>query len=301
MSRMQFMRSIGASGRSVYSWAFVNHEERFVAVGAWDYQTDPEKALIFSTEWQFNDKGHKRGMYSEALEYMQLIENEGYGLKTFPIIHDPDFVNENGTSKMKGFVEELSDQTLQVVDGNYYAVGYHDINHSNAERPPSIAVDLTDIMNLDISETEKAVLSQARVGQGRFRKNVIEAWGNGVRCALTLMDVESVLVASHIVPWSQCASVEDRLAGANGLLLTAHIDKLFDQHLMTFKKHKTEYQAEFAPQLTAAQLRNMNLEHGMALCSSRLSLENQTKFEKYLIVHNETFYEKHHATNELFT
>ncbi|MCZ8485692.1 HNH endonuclease signature motif containing protein [Vibrio lentus] len=62
--------------------------------------------------------------------------------------------------------------------------------------------------------------------------------GNGECCALTLTSVREILIASHIVPWSKCESDEQRLDGANGILLCAHIDKLFDAHLLTFIKKR---------------------------------------------------------------
>lgn len=40
-------------------------------------------------------------------------------------------------------------------------------------------------------------------------------------------------MASHIKPWRDCDNHE-RLSGANGLLLSPHVDKLFDRHWISF-------------------------------------------------------------------
>lgn len=40
-------------------------------------------------------------------------------------------------------------------------------------------------------------------------------------------------MASHIKPWRDCDNSE-RLDGANGLLLSPHVDKLFDRHWISF-------------------------------------------------------------------
>ena len=53
------------------------------------------------------------------------------------------------------------------------------------------------------------------------------------RCAVTSLDVPSLLVASHIKPWSESTAKEQNDVD-NGFLLVAHLDKLFDQHLITF-------------------------------------------------------------------
>ncbi|MBS1603209.1 MAG: HNH endonuclease, partial [Bacteroidetes bacterium] len=42
-----------------------------------------------------------------------------------------------------------------------------------------------------------------------------------------------LLVASHIKPW-KVSTNEERLDGHNGLLLSPHIDKLFDQGWISF-------------------------------------------------------------------
>lgn len=56
--------------------------------------------------------------------------------------------------------------------------------------------------------TEREEVRKARVGQGRFRKTLLELWGS--RCAVTGVEIPSVLTAAHIKPW-RCASNAERL------------------------------------------------------------------------------------------
>lgn len=59
--------------------------------------------------------------------------------------------------------------------------------------------DLEQIIhNKDMGETEKSTYINARVGQGRYRKDLINYWG---QCALTGFEDTRFLVASHIKPW----------------------------------------------------------------------------------------------------
>jgi predicted restriction endonuclease len=44
---------------------------------------------------------------------------------------------------------------------------------------------------------------------------------------------QALLVASHIKPWAQSKDRE-KLDGCNGLLLSPHVDRLFDRGLITF-------------------------------------------------------------------
>ena len=78
--------------------------------------------------------------------------------------------------------------------------------------------------------TEIETLIKARQGQGRFRQKLLELYPN---CPLTGLDVRSLLIASHIKPWSKCNN-EERLDPFNGLMLAPNIDALFDSGLITF-------------------------------------------------------------------
>lgn len=79
--------------------------------------------------------------------------------------------------------------------------------------------------------TEKTQLVQARRGQGKFRSDLMSKWGG--RCCITGCGIESVLRASHIKPWAASNNAE-RLDPNNGLLLSAHLDALFDHGLVSF-------------------------------------------------------------------
>ena len=82
----------------------------------------------------------------------------------------------------------------------------------------------------DLSATEKEQLVLSRRGQGRFRQTLeaIEP-----RCRVTGLADKRHLRASHIKPWRNSSNSE-RLDGNNGLLLTPHIDHLFDQGYISF-------------------------------------------------------------------
>lgn len=78
--------------------------------------------------------------------------------------------------------------------------------------------------------TEREALALARLGQGAFRLALVREWGS---CAVTDVSQQAVLRASHIKPWKD-SSDRERLDPNNGLLLSAHLDALFDAGLITF-------------------------------------------------------------------
>ncbi|WP_082607841.1 HNH endonuclease [Acidovorax sp. Root219] len=82
----------------------------------------------------------------------------------------------------------------------------------------------------ELAVTEVEQIVRARRGQGRFRLNVLAI---EKQCRLTGVLSEQFLVASHIKPWAVCSNAE-RLDGNNGLMLSPHVDLLFDRGWISF-------------------------------------------------------------------
>ena len=101
-----------------------------------------------------------------------------------------------------------------------------------AEEQTSVDAFLMDVQELQqlSSATERDALTKARMGQGLFRQRVAE---QEPICRVTGLARQEFLIASHIKPWRDCAN-QERLDGANGLLLSPHVDKLFDRHWISF-------------------------------------------------------------------
>ena len=93
-----------------------------------------------------------------------------------------------------------------------------------------IAEELAILNAADIPSTDKVQLIVARRGQGKFRDNVLVL---EPKCRITKVQDPRCLIASHIKPWSQSTNME-RLNGNNGLMLAPHVDRLFDEGLISF-------------------------------------------------------------------
>jgi len=81
------------------------------------------------------------------------------------------------------------------------------------------------------NKTERTGLVTSRVGQGAYRKSIIIRWE--YKCAVSGFNNLKILIASHIVPWSD-ANDNERLDVHNGILLSPTYDALFDKHLISF-------------------------------------------------------------------
>jgi len=82
----------------------------------------------------------------------------------------------------------------------------------------------------EVGPTVRAQVVKARRGQGIFRANVLLC---ETQCRVTHVSDPKHLKASHIKPWRDASDAE-RLNGRNGLLLSPHVDHLFDQGYISF-------------------------------------------------------------------
>jgi putative restriction endonuclease len=115
-----------------------------------------------------------------------------------------------------------------------------------------------------------------RVGQERFRKDLIEYWQG---CSLTGCDLVSILRASHIKPWKDSNNVE-RLDVYNGLLLLPTLDVLFDKGFISFSDTGTI--------LISSEIENRLNEFGLDKDNKLMQFEK--KHETYLKHHRESIF-----------
>ena len=126
--------------------------------------------------------------------------------------------------------------------------------------------------------TEIETLIKARLGQGRFRRKLLELYPN---CPLTGLDVQSLLIASHIKPWSKCNN-EERLDPFNGLMLAPNIDALFDSGLITFE---TDGTIKISPKIDPENQERLGIFPDM-------KLKIRPKSKKYFEYHRSHVFQK---------
>lgn len=98
----------------------------------------------------------------------------------------------------------------------------------------------------DFTGEVRTALTKQRVGQAFFRRAVLSSYGE--RCCISGVSDPRFLVASHIVPWSEDATI--RLHPRNGLCLSAIHDKAFDKHLFSLTD---DYRIILSAQLKATE------------------------------------------------
>ena len=193
-------------------------------------------------------------------------------------------------TKTQGFWEYV-DQ-LKLVDINYY----RNFGDNDQERQAFQFVLLSatkenkkEILNSDVNskkynynkpnQTERKGLVVTRVGQGYYRKQLLERWEN--RCAVTNSSIANILIASHIVPWRKSNDLE-RLDVGNGILLSPNLDALFDKHLITFED---DGRIRISKKLSQNQLVDLGITNELKL------RQVFSDMFKYLAMHREEFIE----------
>ena len=133
--------------------------------------------------------------------------------------------------------------------------------------PSELITDITreerDLINqlqssLAYTQTEKNQIVKARIGQGVFRRSLIE---DCPFCPITLVDDVNLLIASHIKPWRSSDNIE-RLDSKNGLLLTPTYDKLFDRGYISFREDRTLI---ISPQISTSNISRLALTPNMEI------------------------------------
>lgn len=132
-----------------------------------------------------------------------------------------------------------------------------------------------------LTKTEQYALVKARIGQGPYRKNIMEKYEN--RCVVTGIDNAKLLVASHIKPWSVCDN-QERIDSENGLLLSANMDKLFDCGLITFNHIGKLYISSFVGKENEKRLNISN--------SLFVNLRSTKRLQEYLEYHRDVLFIK---------
>ena len=123
----------------------------------------------------------------------------------------------------------------------------------------------------------KEALIMARVGQGNFRKKLLEYWKG---CSVTGLRRQDLLVASHIKPWRIADNIE-RLDLFNGFLLNPTLDKLFDRGYVSFDK---QGKILISNLLTKEEQVLLNLTSCMNL------IKHDDKHQLYLCYHRDNIY-----------
>lgn len=128
---------------------------------------------------------------------------------------------------------------------------------------------------LDELKTDGTATVKTRIGQQRFRNELIQYWEG---CALSGAQFPEILKASHIKPWKDATHIE-RLDPFNGILLSPTYDALFDRGYISFDDR--------GQVLLSASANRLASELGLSVGMTLRKIDDRHK--KYLRVHRQLF------------
>ena len=138
-----------------------------------------------------------------------------------------------------------------------------------------------DVINhsLKISNRQKENLIKSRIGQGRYREELL---ADCPFCPFTSVNDERLLIASHIKPWAK-SNDREKVDPQNGFIFTPTYDKLFDRGFITFDDSK---KLIVSPWLSPMNQKRLGIYSGMLI--EKLNLSNKRK--EYLKYHRENIF-----------
>lgn len=139
---------------------------------------------------------------------------------------------ENGYGVQSMYLAAISDELAEALLALAGLAGQVRVTSASVASEAEALVDVHQIESSEnLKPTEKEQLIKARLGQGVFRNRVFKLHPV---CKVTGVSDLRLLRASHIKPWRECTN-DERLDGANGIMLSPHIDALFDRGLLSFE------------------------------------------------------------------
>lgn len=146
--------------------------------------------------------------------------------------------------------------------------------------------EVLSITPTELEGKEREAVVRQRVNQEAFHDMV---FGNyNYRCAITGIDIPSMLAAGHIIPWSK--SVEHRLDPENGLCLSPLYHEAFDQGFISLDDN---YRIILAPKLAKYSSRDYYAQHFAALDHRPILLPDEhCPNPRYLEWHRDVVFNK---------
>jgi len=199
-----------------------------VGVATGTAQTAP-KPDFASAGWKWSEEGWFVPVYYATFEAPVRPKDHIGALRPFlPDKYSP--LRSTGDGLQSVYLAEVPEMLAHALIG-LIGQPYFEALAILTEFPSSPDVDdAGEEVEPDAPPTVSEQLVRARRGQGVFRASVLLI---EKECRVTRVSDPRHLRASHIKPWRH-ASNQERLNGSNGLLLSPHVDHLFDQGYLSF-------------------------------------------------------------------
>ena len=205
-----------------------------------------------------------RDVLQDRFDNVSLLDAHSFVWTLYAAPDDFGFEEENKLREIKGgkeFIEEVEKRkdykkkALELV---------HEID--------------SELDSKKIEGIEREAIVKQRVNQGVFRDRLLSRYEH---CCMCNVRNKSLLMASHIKPWSE-SSPEEKIDPDNGFLLCPNHDRLFDKGWITFEDNG---KIVISDELEQVDRMFMNVSDNM-----KISLRKENK--KYLEYHRKNVFHR---------
>ena len=244
---------------------------------------------------EYKEKSNMPKEYDELVEMIQ-TKNEmlTFKVKQSDVTHSGIYINQNSGKKADANWNLIGNIALPRISRlSIIKLSYHDlvwyyfkISFGVVDDKEDTAAEtekaIEDIEKSKLTPTEKQAIIMARVGQGTYRKKLLEETNI---CPFTMVDDEHLLIASHIKPWKY-ATNQEKKDPKNGFVFTPTYDKLFDKGFISFTDNR---ELIVSPWLSNYNRSRLGLVDGMMV--EKLPVID-SKRQTYLLYHREHIFKK---------
>ena len=150
--------------------------------------------------------------------------------------------------------------------------------------PGSISKKLSAFFDVTKEGEDEITKAKHRRGQEYFRRMILNFYGG--RCAITGINIQQLLLASHIIPWSDVSHKKERLNPCNGICLSALYDKAFDAGLITISPD--DYKVSLSSALREYESEEYFDKHFACIDRQRITLPSEYQPDRnFLSYHRE--------------
>ncbi len=141
------------------------------------------------------------------------------------------------------------------------------------DNPRIISRKLISHFDITREGEDKVSITKRRKGQEYFRRMILTNYD--CRCAISGIDIPQLLLASHIIPWSDKSHTKERLNPENGICLSALYDKAFDKGLITISPD--DYTIIFSSALREYEAQEYYEKHFGGICGQKITVPDEYK------------------------
>ena len=235
-----------------------------------EYLEEAKKEFLYPTQ-EYRNKESLKKEYAELKEYVNEQENcISFVVKKSDVTHTGLYINSGSGKRRDKAWNLIGDVALPRIsrlaifkleyDGKTFfyfklsfGIGILEANNETDEREV-----IDKVKQSKMSPVEKETIIFARVGQGKYRKKLLE---ESCLCPFTYIDDEHLLIASHIKPWKKSNNREKK-DPKNGFVLSPTYDKLFDRGYISFNDDKSLI---ISPWLSEYNREKLGITEGMII------------------------------------